>query len=149
MMLASEAVQADGTINKRYSCDGDNISPPLTFSDIPEGTQSLVFVLDDPDADAVPFVHWLLYDMSPATLQIVEGDTPVTGSVGLNDFGMSTYGGPCPPPDATHTYVFTLTALDVALDLPSGVGRDELAQAMEGHVIESASIEGMFHRTTP
>jgi Raf kinase inhibitor-like YbhB/YbcL family protein len=146
MNIASEAVQADGTLLDRYSCEGDNISPPLTFSDIPDGARSLVLTLEDPDVPEATFTHWLLYDMSPATLQVVENSMPVTGTAGLNDFGLTGYGGPCPPPGSTHQYVFIVSALDVQLDLPEGVGKDEMYQAMDGHVIDQAVLTARYTR---
>lgn len=146
MNITSEAVQADGTIMAQYACEGDNTSPPLTFSDIPADTQSLALVLEDPDVPGRTFIHWLLYDMSPATLQIVENSMPLTGVAGLNDFGITGYGGPCPPPGSSHRYVFTLYALDVVLDLPPGIGKDEIMQAAEGHVLESAELIATYRR---
>jgi Raf kinase inhibitor-like YbhB/YbcL family protein len=146
MTITSEAVQADGAILARYACEGDNVSPPLTFSDIPEGAQSLTLILEDPDAPNGTFTHWLLYDMSPATLQIVETTLPATGTSGLNDFGLVAYGGPCPPPGSTHHYAFKLYALDTLLELPERVTRDEVLQAMEGHIIESAALTGTYTR---
>lgn len=146
MMIASEAIQADGSILQRYACEGDNTSPPLTFSDIPAEAQSLVLVVEDPDAPGQTFTHWLIYDMSPATLQIVENSMPLTGVAGLNDFGITGYGGPCPPPGDTHTYVFKLFALDTLLDLPEGIGRDEVTQAMEGHILGSTELVSHYAR---
>lgn len=148
MNITSEAIQADGSILPRYACEGDNVSPPLTFSDIPEGAESLVLLLEDPDAPTGTFTHWVLYDMSPATLQIVEDSMPVTGTAGLNDFGLNGYGGPCPPPGMLHHYIFKVYALDMQLDLPGDVVRDEVVQAMEGHILDSSELVGTYARPT-
>ena len=146
MTITSEAVMADGTIARQYTCDGANISPPLTFSDIPEGTESLALVVDDPDAPNGVFTHWMYFDMSPATLQIVENDKPLTGRAGLNSFGTTDYGGPCPP-DGSHRYFFKLYAMDATLDLPEGVSREELLQAVAEHQIDAAELMGTYART--
>jgi Raf kinase inhibitor-like YbhB/YbcL family protein len=145
MMISSDAITASGVIARQYTCDGDNLSPPLTFSDIPAEVESLVFMLEDPDAPGGTFVHWILYDMSPATLQIVEGARPLTGSAGLSDFGITDYGGPCPP-SGSHQYVFRLYGLDRMLGLPEAISKDEVLQAMEGHVLATAETTGTYSR---
>jgi Raf kinase inhibitor-like YbhB/YbcL family protein len=143
MTITSEAVMADGTVAEAYTCDGANISPPLTFSDIPDGTQSLALIVDDPDAPGGIFTHWLYFDMSPATLQIVENSKPMTGTAGINSFGTLDYAGPCPPA-GTHRYFFKLYALDAMLELPEGVSREELLQSVEQHTIEQAGLVGTY-----
>lgn len=143
MQITSDALQVDGHILPKYTCDGENISPPLTFSEIPDDTKSLAFIMDDPDAPNGTFTHWLLYNMSPATLQIVEKQMPLTGIAGRNDFGNQGYGGPCPP-SGEHRYVFKLFALDTMLDLPEGATSSELQTAMEGHIILSVELTGAY-----
>lgn len=145
MTITSEAVLADETVAQQYTCDGDNISPPLTFSDIPEGTQSLALIVEDPDAPGGVFTHWAYFDMSPATLQLVEGTTPMTGTPGINSFGSLEYGGPCPP-SGSHKYYFKLFALDAMLELPEGAMREELLQAVDEHLIEQAELVGSYAR---
>lgn len=141
MNITSSAIAANGHILPEYTCSGDNVSPPLTFSEIPQNAKSLVLILDDPDAPGGTFTHWLLYNMSPATLQLTENNPPITGDIGINDFGMPAYGGPCPP-SGTHRYFFRLFALDTMLRLPPAAKRDALQAAMEGHVLESAELMG-------
>ncbi|HSX29405.1 MAG TPA: YbhB/YbcL family Raf kinase inhibitor-like protein [Candidatus Saccharimonadales bacterium] len=146
MQITSSAIQASGQVLPDYTCDGENVSPPLTFSEIPEGTKSLVLILEDPDAPNGLFTHWLLYDMSPATLQLMQDQPPLTGKSGTNDFGKQGYGGPCPP-TGSHRYYFRLYALDAVLDLPAGAGRSTLASAMAGHEIATAELMGAYART--
>lgn len=135
------------TIPSKYSAHGENINPSLTFSEIPEGTESLALILEDPDAPDGLFTHWILYNMSPATLQIVQGVLPVSGVLGVNDLGEKDYFGPKPPAGTgSHRYMFKLFALDQLLefDETTDVTRDKLYAAMEGHVVEEAEIVGMF-----
>jgi Raf kinase inhibitor-like YbhB/YbcL family protein len=143
MTITSDAIKVDGQIMQEYTCDGENTSPPLTFSDIPAGTTSLAFILEDPDAPNGVFTHWLLYDMSPAVLEVVENQMPVTGKAGTNDFGNVGYASPCPP-SGTHRYVFRLFALDAMLDLPEGASRQDVQHAMRDHVIDSAEVTSTY-----
>jgi Raf kinase inhibitor-like YbhB/YbcL family protein len=143
MKISSSAVQASGQLLPQYTCDGENQNPPLTFSEVPVEAKSLVLILEDPDAPGGTFTHWLLYDMSPATLQIPDGAPPMTGNAGTNDFGGVGYGGPCPP-SGTHRYYFRLYALDITLGLPQGASRQQLQTAMEGHVMAAAELMGTY-----
>lgn len=143
MTITSTAIQANGNILSQYTCDGPNISPPLTFSEIPIEAKSLVLIVDDPDAPNGTFTHWLLYDMPPSILAIPENDTPQVGKVGTNDFGNAGYSGPCPP-NGTHHYYCRLYALDVMLDLPEGAGRQEVEEAMSGHIFQDATVMGTY-----
>lgn len=145
MNITSEAINANGQILPEYTCSGQNISPPLTFSEIPEDTKSLMLILEDPDAPNGTFTHWILYDMSPATLQLVEGQPPMTGKTGTNSFGQQSYSGPCPPSD-THRYFFKLLALDTVLDLPAGADRQTIEAAMQGHEVETAQVIGTYSK---
>lgn len=143
MTITSTAIQANGNILQQYTCDGENISPPLTFSEIPIEAKSLVLIVDDPDAPNDTFTHWLLYDMPPSILAIPENGMPQVGKAGKNGFGDVGYGGPCPP-SGTHHYYFRLYALDTMLDLPEGASREEVAQAMDGHVFQNAEVVGTY-----
>lgn len=146
MQIATDAIKADGQLWEQYTCDGDNMSPPLTFSEIPKNAQSLVLIMEDPDAPSGLFTHWLLYDMSPATLQIPENEMPLTGMAGTNDFGNLGYGGPCPP-KGRHHYIFRLYAMDSTLDIPEGANRDALLDAMDDHVIiDMAEITATYEK---
>lgn len=148
MQITSSDFQNNEPIPQKFSRDGEDINPSLTFSEIPDGARSLALTVEDPDAPNGLFTHWILYNMSPGTLQIVEGELPVSGRQGVNDYGEETYGGP-KPPSGTHRYIFKLLALDEQLDLEDEdngikVDRATLYSAMEGHIIEEAEIIGTF-----
>ena len=146
MTITSSAIQANGNILPQYTADGANMSPPLTFSEIPIEAKSLVLIVDDPDAPSGTFTHWLLFDMPPSIMAITENENPQLGKAGTNDFGDVGYGGP-QPPSGTHRYYFRLFALDTMLDLPQGVEREEVEQAMDGHVLESAELVGLYAKS--
>jgi Raf kinase inhibitor-like YbhB/YbcL family protein len=143
MKIASTGIDAKGNILADYTADGKNINPPVTFSEIPDGVQSLILMMDDSDAPEGRFIHWLLYDMPASTLQIVEGENPAGAKVGTNDFGQQGYGGP-KPPSGTHHYHIRLIALDTMLDLPDGATHEEVEQAMDGHVIGFRELIGTY-----
>lgn len=145
MTITSTAFLHNERIPAEHTCDGANINPPLTFSETPTDAKSLLLLVDDPDAPAGLFTHWLLYDMSPATLQILEEDAPETGTNGTNDTGKLGYAGPCPP-SGTHRYFFKLFALKSMLNLPEGANRQEVDAAMEGQVLGSAELIGLYER---
>ena len=146
MEITSSGVDANGKILPKYTADGNNCNPPLTLSQVSTGAASLALIMDDPDAPNGIFTHWLLYDMSPATLQIVEASDPLTGKTGTNNFGHQKYDGPAPP-SGTHRYVFTLYALDTMLDLPEGADRKTLLQAMDGHIVGHAELVSTYSRS--
>jgi hypothetical protein len=143
MELTSSAFSAGGVIPARFTCDGDDVSPPLSWADIPEGTKSFALLVHDPDAPSGDFVHWLVSDIPAGTSEIPENG-PVPGVERTNDFSKTAWGGPCPP-SGEHRYVFVLYALD-AESLP-GVTKETLAQALEGHVLGSAELVGRYRRT--
>ncbi|MDB5186153.1 MAG: phosphatidylethanolamine-binding protein [Candidatus Saccharibacteria bacterium] len=147
MTITSTAFQHNGYIPRKYTCDDANINPPLTFSEIPEDARSLVLIMDDPDAPSGQFTHWLLYDISPATLQIAENAAPETGTIGMNDYGNIGYGGPCPP-QGTHRYVFKLYALQSVLNLPEAASRQEIETTTQGQVIETTELIGLYQRSS-
>jgi len=144
MELCSSAFDQGAMIPSRYTCDGADVSPPLTISDVPEGTVSLALVMDDPDAPGGTFDHWLVWNIPAGTTRIPEGAEP-EGVQGRTGFGRLGYGGPCPP-SGTHRYRFKLYALDRTLDLPEGSGKSALESAMEGHVLAEALLEGRYSR---
>jgi Raf kinase inhibitor-like YbhB/YbcL family protein len=145
MQVTSSDFQDMEPLPERFSRDGENINPSLTFSEIPPEAESLVLIVDDPDAPVGTFTHWILYNMSPGTLQIVEGELPATGIQGFSDYGEDSYGGP-KPPSGTHRYFFRLFALDKMLEFEEGTKVDRVAidEAMEGHIIEEAEIIGTY-----
>ncbi|MGD2128551.1 MAG: YbhB/YbcL family Raf kinase inhibitor-like protein [Lysobacterales bacterium] len=152
--IESSAFADNGEIPKIYTCDGNDLSPPLEWSDPPEGTQSLALIVDDPDAPdpAAPrmtWVHWVLYDL-PATAgglaEAVESAAlPKGAAEGLNDWKRTGYGGPCPP-IGRHRYFFKLYALDTRLEDLGNPTKAELEAAMEGHVLERAERVGTYRR---
>jgi Raf kinase inhibitor-like YbhB/YbcL family protein len=149
MELRSTAYRPGGAIPSRYACDGENLSPSFTWSNAPSRTQSLALVLHDPDAPrAGGFTHWVVYGIHPATRQIEESasrEEPHTdfGVQGKNDAGLLGYTGPCPP-SGTHRYTARLYALDIDLDLAPGATRQELENAIEGHILDQAALTGTY-----
>ncbi len=151
MILFSTAFENGGFIPERYTCKGENISPPLSWTGIPPEAKSLVLICDDPDAPGGVFNHWLLYNIPPTTTSLPEGIPPLLtlpdGSLqGFNSFGRIGYGGPCPPPGPAHRYFFRLYALDKTLELPPKARKPEVLKAMEGHILAVAELMGRFSR---
>ncbi|MSR85493.1 YbhB/YbcL family Raf kinase inhibitor-like protein [Candidatus Uhrbacteria bacterium] len=150
MQLTSSAFADGESIPSRYTCDGENISPPLTVSDVPFGTKSLVLLMDDPDVPKTirpdgMWDHWVVFNISPETVFIEEGKNPA-GTLGKNTGGKLAYGGPCPP-DREHRYFFKLYALDSMLDLPAGASKLDVEAAMQGHIIEQVQLIGKYLRS--
>ena len=145
MRINSPAFEHEGVIPSKYTCDGRDISPPLRFEDVPEGTVSLVLVMDDPDAPLGAFDHWMVWNIPLTVTSIEEGKEP-QGVQGRNDFGRNGYGGPCPP-RGVHRYFFKLYALDTKLDLPEGSRKKALEKAMKGHIIEQATLMARYSRS--
>lgn len=143
MNLSSPAFQNNGKIPVKYTCDGENINPPLIISDIPNKTKSLVLIVDDPDAPMGTWLHWTVFNIDPKTKEISENSIPSGALEGITDFGSIGYGGPCPP-SGTHRYFFKLYALDIKLDLSSGVSKEEIEKAIEGHILDKAELIGLY-----
>ena len=142
LKLTSSAFSDGGEIPREYGYKNGNKVPPLTVSGIPEGTESLALIMDDPDAmEAVGkvWVHWVAWNMTPTNTELENLDKVE----GMTDFGEVGYGGPAPP-DKRHTYVFKLYALDSELDLPDKSTKSDVEKAMEGHIIEQAILEGTY-----
>lgn len=146
LTLSSSAFEPGQTIPKKYTCDGENLSPPLTINGIPEGTQSLALIVDDPDAPAGTWVHWVVLNIPPQFDEIPEGSTPPSSLQGKNDFGDEKWGGPCPPPGPEHRYFFKLYALDSLLELEKGVNKPLLEEAMAGHILAQTELIGHYGR---
>lgn len=151
LAISSPAFENGGIIPKRYTCEGENISPPLNWTGVPPEAKSLVLICDDPDAPGGVFNHWLLYNIPPSTSSLPEGIPPLPsladGSLqGYNSFGRIGYGGPCPPPGPAHRYFFRLYALDTTLNVPPKAKKAQVLKAMEGHILAEAEVMGMFSR---
>ena len=146
--IFSNAFAEGGFIPELHSCDGADLSPSLEWSGAPSETRSYALVVEDPDAPAGIWCHWLLYDLGPRVQGLAQGYK--AGSLGLsgsNDFGKPGYGGPCPPRGGPHRYFFKLFALNVAsLGLSAGVKRDEMLKATQGHVLAEAQYMGRYQR---
>lgn len=142
MILRTTAFDEKGFIPARYTCEGDDVNPPLEITGIPHGTRTLALIMDDPDAPGGVFDHWLVRNMPPHE-PIAEGRMP--GITGTTSFGKTGYGGPCPP-SGTHRYFFTVYALDIELELPAGSGKAALMQAIEDHILASASLMGLYKK---
>jgi Raf kinase inhibitor-like YbhB/YbcL family protein len=154
LSLASSAFRPSGPIPDRHTCDGADVSPPLVWTGVPDGTRSLVLIVDDPDAPdpAAPkrtWVHWVLFDIPPAAAGLPDGVTraalPAGTREGRNDWGRTGWGGPCPPV-GRHRYFFRLYALDTTLGGLHEPTRGDVDTAMAGHVIETAELVGTFAR---
>ncbi len=149
MKIQSSAFDHDASVPSKYTCDGENVNPPLAFSDVPEGAVSLALIMKDPDVpkhlrpDGM-WDHWVVWNMPPGTSSIDEASDP-PGIVGLSTRDVNAYGGPCPP-DREHRYFFKLYALNVMLDLPTASHKKDLIAAMEGHIIAEAVLMGRYVR---
>ena len=139
----SSAFEANRTIPKKYTCGGENINPPLEFEGIPEEAESLVLIIDDPDAPMKTFTHWIVWNIEPVA-KIEEDSIP--GVEGINDFRKIGYGGPCPP-SGTHRYFFRVYALNKQLELKAGASRKELESEMIGHIIAEGELMGKYSKT--
>ncbi|MBN2542455.1 YbhB/YbcL family Raf kinase inhibitor-like protein [bacterium] len=148
--VTSSAFEEGGMIPSKYTCDGEDISPPLAWSGIPEGTKSIALISDDPDAPAGTWVHWVLFNIPPDVTGLPE-NVPSSvklenGAVhGTNDFRRPGYGGPCPP-GGTHRYFFKVYALDTILDLRPGAAKAELVNTMKGHILADGQLIGKYKR---
>lgn len=145
MNISSTAFGDNESIPAKYTCDGENISPPLHFSNVPSGTTSLALVVEDPDAPIGTWVHWTIWNINPSISRVSEGSAPAGAVEGKTSSGKAGYGGPCPP-SGTHRYVFKLYALDIMLELSQDAGSSELSKAMQGHVIAQAELAGLYQR---
>jgi Raf kinase inhibitor-like YbhB/YbcL family protein len=146
--LTSRAFSNGESIPPAYTCDGEDISPPLQWGDPPQGAQSLALILDDPDAPAGIWVHWVLYNLPADARALPEGISPQAelpdgGQHGQSSWQRLGYGGPCPP-SGTHRYIFKLYALDTRLDVPTGASKSQVLRAMEGHILAQAELTGLY-----
>lgn len=150
MKLVSPAFKYGGRIPMKYTCDGDDISPPLRWSGVPNGTESFVLICDDPDAPMGTWVHWVYYNIPKNVRSLPESIVPtenpyIGGTQGINDFKRVGYGGPCPPM-GTHRYFFKLYALKDRLNLPSGLTKEQVLEKIGDHIIGKAILMGIYSR---
>jgi Raf kinase inhibitor-like YbhB/YbcL family protein len=155
MQLTSPAFTHEGDIPRKHTCDGEDSSPALSWSDSPDGVKSYALIMDDPDAPPGTWVHWVLYNLPAGEEGLPQGvpkqERLDSGAVhgkcwGVDSFSRIGYFGPCPPPGAPHRYYFRLYALDAKLDLPNGATKDQVLAAMEGHILGQAELMGRYGR---
>ena len=144
MQILSSAFKENDFIPSKYTCDGNDVSPPLEFINVPKEAKSLALIMDDPDAPMGTFVHWVVWNILSSTKKISEGEE-LTFPQGKTDFGKLGYGGPCPP-SKIHRYFFKLYALNTILNIRPGSTKQELEKAMKGHIIEVAQLIGRYQR---
>lgn len=149
--VTSTAFEEGSMIPKKHTGDGEDISPPLFWTGVPEGTKSIALICHDPDAPVGTWVHWVLWNLPPDTRELAEAvptqETLASGATqGKNDFGNIGYGGPAPPRGSAHRYYFKVYALDTTLDLDSGATKKQLLKAMENHVLAQGQLMGKYRR---
>lgn len=149
--MKSSAFENGGFIPSKYTCEDEDISPPLSWSDVPKGTKSFALICDDPDAPFGVWVHWVIFNI-PADKRKLEENILKKGLLperiiqGLNDFGKVGWGGPCPPPGKPHRYIFKLYALDTILSIEEGATKEELIEAMKSHILTETKLIGIYQR---
>lgn len=146
MKFLSPAFKHNEYLPSKYTCDGDNLNPPLSIDKVPENAQSLVLIVDDPDAPRGTWLHWTCWNIDPKTTQIPENSVPQGAVEGMTDSGTTGYSGPRPP-SGTHRYFFKLYALDTKLDLPHGAPLNELLKVIDNHIIEKVEFIGLYSRS--
>jgi Raf kinase inhibitor-like YbhB/YbcL family protein len=150
MEIKSSAFKEGALISGKYTCDNIDISPPLEWSQVPDGTKTFALICDDPDAPMGTWVHWVLFNLPGNILELPENVQKLEvlkngARQGKNDFGKIGYGGPCPP-SGTHRYYFKIYALDEELDFKPGITKKELLKAMEGHILAEGQLMGKYKR---
>lgn len=146
MEIISQAFEQNTTIPRIYTCEGENISPPLSIRNAPKGTRSFVLIVVDHDAPRVDFTHWLMWNIAPDSVEIKEGKPPQEAREGLNDFGKFGWGGPCPP-SGIHRYEFQLFALDSMINMPDTSSKSDLQVQMNGLILAEASLVGLYGKS--
>lgn len=146
--ISTDAFKYGDTIPDKYTCTGKDISPELSWTGMPEGTNSIALIMDDPDAN---FTHWILFNI-PAKTQKLPAEVQKSKTLGdfsrhgMNDFGDVGYGGPCPPPGKPHRYYFRLYALDKMLELLPGSSKNQVDRAIKGHILAKGELMGIYKR---
>ena len=143
LVVKSPSFQPNTPIPKKYSCDGENMNPPLTIEGVPKESKSLALIVDDPDAPRGTFDHWVVWDIPPSTTKIAEHSVP--GTEGLNGARQKGFMGPCPP-SGTHRYFFKVYALDTALKLGAKTTKRDLEKAIQNHILGKGELIGLYHR---
>jgi Raf kinase inhibitor-like YbhB/YbcL family protein len=149
--ISSTAFENGGDIPKKFTCDGADVSPELSWTGVPPRTESFALIADDPDAPAGTWTHWVIYDVPASKAELEENVSKVDklpdgARQGRNDFRKLGYGGPCPPPGKPHRYFFKIYALDAKLNLAPGASKQELEQAIQGHVLATGELVGKYGR---
>jgi Raf kinase inhibitor-like YbhB/YbcL family protein len=142
--LTSSAFEDNAVIPSKYTCDGSDVNPPLSFKNVPSNAKSLVLTVSDPDAPMGRWSHWVIYNIPPGTQEITENTSP--GTEGINDFGKNAYGGPCPPGHTPHHYIFHAYALDALLTVNEGATINEVEKALEDHIIAQTQLIGTYQK---
>lgn len=145
LKLSSPAFKHNQMIPTKYTCDGADVNPPLVIENIPPEAKSLALIMDDPDAPAGTWVHWVLWNIDPKMAEIREGSVPSSAQQGMNDFRKHDYGGPCPP-SGTHHYFFKLHVLDTTLNIGPDTTKAALERAMKGHIVAQTELVGLYKR---
>lgn len=143
MWLKSKAFEDGGSIPSEYTCDGEDVSPQLSWDDVPAGAKSFAFSVTDPDAPSGNWVHWLIYNVPKDARGLEKGKLPGGANEVVNDFGKKEYGGPCPP-SGTHRYIFTLYALDV--ERLENINKYNFFSEVKKHTVEKAQLKGLYRR---
>ncbi len=145
MELTSPVFTTHQPIPLKYTCDGDNINPPLHVREVPIDSKTLVLIMDDPDAPSGTWIHWTLWNIAPITKDILENNIPIHAIEGITTKGKPGYGGPCPP-SGRHRYFFKLYALDIELNLNPQANVGQLQKAMDGHILAKTELVGLYQR---
>jgi Raf kinase inhibitor-like YbhB/YbcL family protein len=143
LIVTSPAFKNNMLIPSKYTCDGDDVNPPLTVKGTPEGTKSMSLVVEDPDAPVGLWIHWLVWNIPPTS---TVGEDTVPGVQGLNTWRRHAYGGPCPP-SGTHRYFFKVYALDTNLDLAANSEKKDVEKAVQNHVLAQGELVGLYRRS--
>lgn len=147
MIIQSPEFEHHQPIPKKYTCQGEDLSPPLSFGEIPSEAKSLVLIVDDPDAPHGTFDHWIVWNLEPRLSGLVTGVKLDPSQQGRNGFNQMIYRGPCPPPGRPHRYFFKLYALDKRLQLPQGADKKTVEEAMKGHILDHAELVGTYQKS--
>src|SRR5262245_23802739 len=146
MKLTSTAFENGKPIPRKFTGDGDDVSPPLKWADPPGGTKSFALICDDPDAPRGTWVHWVLFNLPPEFRELPEGASPAGAIDGVNDFGNLGYGGPAPPKGKPHRYFFRLFALDTTIEFRAGATKEQVLAACKGHILAEGELMGTYQR---